>query len=137
MTADIYDNTGAAYNVTRVMNAAGEFDVAGYEAYSPAFLPAAFAFVYGLSFASLTAVPVHIYLWHWQQIKDGVMGRTRLDVHARLMMVYKKVPWWWFASITCGVTGMAIAAVVVYDTHLPVCFISFSDLIIANAACLL
>lgn len=82
MTADIYDNTGAVYNVTNVMNAAGEFDVAGYEAYSPAFLPAAFAFVYGLSFATLTAVPVHIYLWHGKDIWAGVMGRTKLDVWA-------------------------------------------------------
>jgi OPT oligopeptide transporter protein len=50
------------------MNADNTFNVAEYEAYSPPFLPATFAFVYGISFAALAAVPEHIYLWHGKQI---------------------------------------------------------------------
>ena len=88
-TAELYDNTASVYNITRVMNADGTFNVAEYEAYSPSFLPATFAFVYGISFAALTAVPVHIYLWHGKEIKDAFAGRTKLDVHARLMRLYK------------------------------------------------
>lgn len=46
MTADVYDNTGADYNVTKVLTAAGTLDIAAYQKYSPPFLSATFAFVY-------------------------------------------------------------------------------------------
>jgi hypothetical protein len=39
------------------------------------------------------------FLWHYKQIKDGIMGRAKLDVHARLMRKYPKTPWYWFAGI--------------------------------------
>lgn len=119
MTATVYDNTASAYNVSRIMTADGTFDAEAYAAYSPAYLPAAFAFVYGLSFASLTSVPVHIWLHHGQEIKDGFTGRGKLDVHARLMQVYSKVPWWWYVSLTVIVEAMALAMVYEYNVHLP------------------
>lgn len=106
------------YNVTKVLTN-NNFDVAKYEAYSPAFLPATFAFVYGISFASLTAVPVHIYLWHGSQIKDALMGRTKLDIHARLMRMYRKTPWYWYGCLTVIIMALSIIMVEVYDTTLP------------------
>jgi len=92
-SANLYDNTGAQYNVSRVLTPQNTLDVQKYEAYSPGFLPATFAFVYGPSFASLTAVPMHIYLWHGKQIRDAWNGKTTLDIHARLMRLYPKTPW--------------------------------------------
>lgn len=118
-TADLYDNTAQVYNVTKVLNADHTFNTASYEAYSPAFLPATFAFVYGISFAALTAVPVHIYLWHGSQIIDAFKGRTKLDIHARLMRMYKQTPWYWYGAITVIITAVAIIMVEVYDTKLP------------------
>ncbi|KAI9744196.1 MAG: hypothetical protein M1818_002348 [Claussenomyces sp. TS43310] len=118
-TADLYDNTAQVYNVTRVMNADGTFNVGEYEQYSPPFLPATFAFVYGISFAALTAVPVHIYLWHGTQIWAAQQGRTKLDIHARLMRLYKSVPWYWYGSLTLLIFVLAIVTVVVYHTNLP------------------
>lgn len=52
-TADVYDRYGELYNVSNVLT--GErFDQEKYSEYSPPYLPATFAFVYGLSFASIT-----------------------------------------------------------------------------------
>jgi hypothetical protein len=52
-TADVYDRFGQEYNVSKVLT--NElFDAEKYAAYSPPYLPATYAFVYGLSFASLT-----------------------------------------------------------------------------------
>ena len=90
MTADVYDNTGNLYDVTKILSPSGNFDPEKYAAYSPPFLPATFAFVYGLSFASMTAVLVHVYLWHGKSIYDAVRGRQPLDIHGRLMRSYKK-----------------------------------------------
>lgn len=51
-----YDNTGVRYNVSRIVVDQINFDQAKYEAYSPLFLPAAFAISYGLSFAAITGM---------------------------------------------------------------------------------
>lgn len=59
MTADVYDNTGADYNVSKILSPSGTLDPALYANYSPPYLSATFAFVYGLSFASITTVLVH------------------------------------------------------------------------------
>ncbi|KAK5113150.1 hypothetical protein LTR85_010968 [Meristemomyces frigidus] len=119
MTADVYDNTGADYNVTNVLSGTS-LDPIKYGAYSPPFLSATFAFVYGLSFAAITSVIVHVFLWHGKEIVDAVRGRQPLDVHARLMRSYKKVPWWWYVSILVIFTALSIVLAEVYKTQLPV-----------------
>lgn len=118
-TATVYDNTAQAYNVSKVLNADNTFNVTAYEAYSPAFLPATFAFVYGISFASLTAVPVHIYLWHGEQILDALKGRTKLDIHARLMRLYPRTPWYWYGAVTVVMFVISIVMVEKYSILLP------------------
>jgi hypothetical protein len=30
-----------------------------------------FAISYALSFAALSSILVHVYLWHWEEIKEG------------------------------------------------------------------
>lgn len=128
-TADLYDNTATVYNVSRVMNLDGTFNVAEYEAYSPPFLPATFAFVYGISFAALTAVPVHIYIWHGQQIADAFKGKTKLDIHARLMRLYCGTPWYWYGVITAIIMVISMIMVHVYSTGLPVWAILLASII--------
>ena len=119
MDANVYDNTASLYNVSRVMEGS-ILDVAEYKQYSPPYLGASFAFVYGLSFASITAVLVHVYLWHWDEIMHALRGTLQLDIHARLIKAYKKVPWWWFGAIIVVILAMSIAMVEVYHTNLPV-----------------
>lgn len=101
------------------MNADNTFNTAEYEAYSPAFLPATFAFVYGISFAALTAVPVHIWLWHGNQIREAFTGKTKLDIHARLMRLYPRTPWYWYGAFTVIVLAMAVGMDESYKTTLP------------------
>ncbi|KAL9115795.1 MAG: hypothetical protein Q9227_000163 [Pyrenula ochraceoflavens] len=119
MSADVYDNTASLYNVSKVMDG-NVLDVGAYKNYSPPYLGAAFSFVYGLSFASITCVLVHVYLWHWDEIVDALRGTLQLDIHARLMKSYKKVPWYWFAGIIVVIMALSIAMVEHYHTHLPV-----------------
>ena len=102
-------------------------DEAKYKAYSPPYLPATFAFVYGLSFASLTSVLTHVYYFHWDELRDGLTGTLQMDIHARLMAAYKRVPWYWSFGIICVVLAMCISMTEVYHTNLPVwgIFIAF------------
>ncbi|KUI66912.1 Glutathione transporter 1 [Cytospora mali] len=118
-TADVYDRFGEIYDSSKVIT--GQFfDEAKYKEYSPPYLPATFAFVYGLSFASITSVISHVYFFHWDEIVRAMKGATRLDIHARLMRSYKKVPFYWWLSIVVVVLAMAIAMTKVYHTGLPV-----------------
>ena len=96
-----YDNTGAAYNVTRILKPDGTFDADAYRTYSPLFLSTTFALSYGLSFASITATIVHALLYFrkqiWTQSRRSLLEQP--DIHARLMSRYKQVPEWWYACI--------------------------------------
>ncbi|KKY18845.1 putative small oligopeptide opt family [Phaeomoniella chlamydospora] len=118
-TADVYDRFGNEYDTTKVVTGT-RFDEAKYKEYSPPYLPATFAFVYGLSFASITSVLSHVYFFHWDEIVEALKGTLKLDIHARLMMSYKKVPWWWWTAIVAIVLAMSIAMTEVYETGLPV-----------------
>lgn len=76
--------------------------------------------MYGLSFAAITAVVVHVYLWHGKEIYETFRGRQKLDIHGRLMRAYKKVPWWWNAVILVIFMALSIVMVEIFHTELPV-----------------
>ena len=118
-TANVYDRYGLQYNTTRVVTDR-RLDAAKYKEYSPPYLPATFAFVYGLSFASITSVLSHVYFFHWEEIYQALRGTLMLDIHARLMAAYKKVPWYWWTAIICIVLAMSITLTEVYHAGLPV-----------------
>jgi len=96
-----FDNTGARYNVSQIINSDLSFNLEAYQAYSPLFISASFAVSYGLSFASIAATFTHTFLYYRRQI--WIQARRSLseqpDIHARLMSVYKEVPDWWYLSI--------------------------------------
>lgn len=98
--SDSYDNTGQVYDVSKILDASGNFLEAQYKEYSPIFMPATFALSYGLSFAVMACLPVHIFLYYWRDMWGAVKGDGKKDIHARLLMRYKDVPWWWFGIIT-------------------------------------
>lgn len=99
-SSESYDNTGAIYNVTRILDNNFQFNETAYKEYSPLFLPTQFALSYGLSFAAVTAVVVHVVLYHgheiWRQFK--LARNQEDDVHMRLMKKYRDAEDWWYAS---------------------------------------
>ena len=99
-----FDNTGSPYNFTRILNNDTTFNLDAYKAYSPLFIPVAFAIGYGLAFASITSILTHTLLYYWKQKWN--LARHSLseqpDIHARLMSVYDKVPHWWYLAIFCA-----------------------------------
>lgn len=99
-SSESYDNTGAIYNVSRILDSNFRFNETAYKEYSPLFLPTQFALAYGLSFAAVAAVIVHVCLYHghdiWKQFK---MARHQEDdVHMRLMKKYRDAEDWWYGG---------------------------------------
>ncbi|KAL4894959.1 OPT oligopeptide transporter protein-domain-containing protein [Aspergillus ambiguus] len=120
MSTEVYDRTGRVYDSRRVVGADKSLDIEAYKNYSPLYLPAAFAFSYGLGFAALTTVLTHTVIWHGRDVWAALKGQTKLDIHARLMHSYRRVPWYWFAAIIVMIMAINIVIVEVYDTRLPV-----------------
>jgi len=117
-----YDNTGAGYNVTRIINPDLSLNLDEYHAYSPLFLPITFVMAYGLSFAGITATIVHTVLFFRKQI--WLQSRRSLkeqpDVHARLMSVYPEVPQWWYGTIFITMFAFGLGAIEGAHTQMPV-----------------
>jgi OPT oligopeptide transporter protein len=104
VSSQTFDNTGSVYNLSRIINSDGSFNLQEYQAYSPLFIPVSFAIFYGLSFASITALIAHNLLYHskqiWTQSRRSLSEQP--DIHARLMSVYKEVPDLWYLTIFCA-----------------------------------
>ncbi|PWY89075.1 small oligopeptide transporter [Aspergillus heteromorphus CBS 117.55] len=115
-----YDNTGAQYNVTRILTSEFTLNLKAYKEYSPLFLSTTFTLCYGLSFAGVIAVIIHAGLFHgkeiWERFRN--FGKEEEDIHARLMSRYKTVPLWWYAAVTLVMMAISLAIILGYPTHL-------------------
>ncbi|KAI0121994.1 small oligopeptide transporter [Daldinia grandis] len=115
-----YDNTGATYNVSKILTPQFTLDEEAYKAYSPIFISTTFALSYGLSFAAITALMVYTYLHHSKAIWDQYRNSTseKPDIHMKLMQKYKEAPSWWYFSLFAIVLALAFVSVLAYPTNL-------------------
>jgi len=79
LSASVFDNTGKAYDVTRILQPDFTFDAVAYQAYSPVFLPITYVLSYALQFASLTALLTHTCLWHGNDILQQTRDSFRSE----------------------------------------------------------
>ncbi|KAJ6102972.1 hypothetical protein N7486_005399 [Penicillium sp. IBT 16267x] len=93
-----------------------------YKEYSPMYISMAYSLIYELSFAAVTAIVLHTYLYNgseiWARFMDSRHGGE--DIHRRLMRAYKEVPDWWYGVLTVIVLGLGILTIKNWDTELPV-----------------
>ncbi|KAJ5778327.1 hypothetical protein N7520_001573 [Penicillium odoratum] len=120
-TSTTYDNTQQQYNVTKILGDNFSFDEKKYKEYSPMFLAPTFILNYGLSFAALTAVIVHVILYHskelWHRAKAA--REQEPDVHLTLMKKYQEAPEWWYAALFLVAVALGLGGVLGYDSQLP------------------
>ncbi|ORY58552.1 OPT oligopeptide transporter protein-domain-containing protein [Pseudomassariella vexata] len=115
-----FDNTGKAYNVSRIVTPELTLDVAGYKAYSPLFLATFFTLCYGVSFGSLSAIVVHTIIFHGKEIVERArLARNQdADVHLKMMKKYEDTPNWWYYSLFIVLFALSLVTVLHWDTHL-------------------
>ncbi|KAJ5997049.1 hypothetical protein N7522_008709 [Penicillium canescens] len=122
LSSGTFDNTGGSYNVSRVVDAGSNFVESKYKEYSPMYISMSYSLTYGLSFAAVTAIVVHTYLYNgteiWARLKNSQHGGE--DVHRRLMRAYKEVPEWWYGVLSVVTIGLGILTTKFWDTELPV-----------------
>ncbi|KAJ6015690.1 hypothetical protein N7540_010281 [Penicillium herquei] len=120
-TSTTYDNTQQQYNVSKILGTGFTFDEQKYKAYSPMFLAPTFLLNYGLSFAALTAVLVHVVLYHRKEIwhRAKAARDQEPDIHLNLMKKYVEVPEWWYGALFLLAIALGLAGVLGYDSQLP------------------
>jgi hypothetical protein len=109
------------------------FDQAKYEAYSPLFLSTTFALCYGISFAAVTSVVVHTYLYHGTEIvqRYKMACNQEDDVHMRLMKKYRDAPDWWYLAMFLIMVGKLLRVGLTKVTYL-----SLGCSVVRNNSCL-
>ncbi|RAH72932.1 OPT superfamily oligopeptide transporter [Aspergillus aculeatinus CBS 121060] len=122
LSSSTFDNTGSSYNVSRVVDENLDFVLSKYEQYSPMYISMSYSLTYGLSFAAVTAVVVHTYLYNgseiWAKFKNSRHGGE--DIHRRLMHAYREVPDLWYGILFVVTAGLGIFTVKYWETGLPV-----------------
>ena len=93
-----------------------------YNNYSPLYLPATLAMTYLLAFTLSTCVLVHTLLYHGRTLINGFkrMKVEKDDIHAKLMRNYPEVPDWWYGIAFITFFALAIVAMEVWHTGVPV-----------------
>ncbi|ANB11766.1 Opt2p [Sugiyamaella lignohabitans] len=134
----VFDNTGAPYNISRILTPQGTFDAEGYTNYSPAFLSAGNLITFGANFAIFTASIVYAILHYrkpiqasmksmWISFRSSNKARKLYnDPFTRNLQVHPEVPEWWFILTLCVSLAMFIIMVKVFpDTDTPVWTVFF------------
>ncbi|OLL22685.1 Oligopeptide transporter 2 [Neolecta irregularis DAH-3] len=130
----VFDNTGHLYNASRILSSHGLFNETGYQTYSPMYMSAANAVIYGTFFSVYPATLVYAYLYHRREIKNAFLALVRRssnsqlnnDVHNRLMEQYKEVSEIWYFALMAISMIFGIVCVKSYPTQTPVWAIFFA-----------
>ncbi|KAK9453077.1 OPT oligopeptide transporter protein-domain-containing protein [Dipodascopsis uninucleata] len=126
-----YDNTGAKYNASRIINSDLTLNVENYKNYSMPFLSAGYVMIYCTEYVLFTMSWVYIVLAEFKSLKTGFIGFAKSfrrksrtyesydDPLCRLMSKYPEVPDWWYVSILIISLIFGIIACEVYPTNTP------------------
>ncbi|KAL7416350.1 OPT-domain-containing protein [Mrakia frigida] len=133
----IFDNTGARYNVSKILTPEKQLDHAKYSAYSKPYMAASNLVLYGAFFALYTATIAHTILYHrkeivngfkvaYKSIRAGEKGTASFkDYHSQAMSKYAEVPEWAYLILTVFAVVIGCIALTVYPTNSSVSCIFF------------
>lgn len=120
-SSSAFDNTGAVYDVSKILTEDLVFDEQKYREYSPLYLSTQFAIAYGLSFAAVAAVIVHVALYHGKQIVSQfkLARKQEDDVHMKIMKKYRDADDWWYLALFAVMIGLSFAVCCAWPTGFP------------------
>ncbi|CAO1635180.1 unnamed protein product [Parajaminaea phylloscopi] len=110
------------FDVASVLRPDNMLDWDKWEKEGPIRLTPYFALSYGISFAILTSMLTHVFLWHWKDIKRALWSKQIQydDYHNRAMRNYEEVPRSWYLTTLLVSLGAATILVAFAPLQLPV-----------------
>ncbi|KAK9349810.1 OPT oligopeptide transporter protein-domain-containing protein [Lipomyces doorenjongii] len=115
-----FDNTGARYNASRIVNHDLTLNVNNYKSYSMPFLSMGYVMIYGSEFVMFTMSWVYIsaFVGFFKSLRRRSTNYEAYDdPFCRLMSKYPEVPDWWYLCILAVSLAFAIIACEVYPTN--------------------
>ncbi|KAK7203949.1 putative oligopeptide transporter [Myxozyma melibiosi] len=129
----IYDNTGATYNLSRILDSSGHFDLDKYVEYSVPYMTAGHLVGTGALWALYTCAFTYICITDYKLIiRTGKLFWNALrhprskafddfdDPHSRMMRAYPEVPDWWYLAVFIIAGALGIITIAVWPTTVPV-----------------
>ncbi|KAL9244154.1 hypothetical protein vseg_017959 [Gypsophila vaccaria] len=118
---NLFTRSGSKYNISAIVDSNFHFNEDAYEQQGRLYLSTVFVTTYGVGFAALSSMIVHVALFHgreiWEQSRASLKGK-KMDVHTKLMRRYKEAPNWWFWVILVVNIGVAIFTCEYYKEQL-------------------
>ncbi|XP_029125425.1 oligopeptide transporter 7 [Cajanus cajan] len=97
---DLFMSNGEKYNISAIIDSKFHLDMEAFERQGPLYLSTIFAMSYGIGFACLSAILVHVLLFHGREIlrvSKSAIQENKIDIHTKIMREnYSQVPEWWF-----------------------------------------
>ncbi|EKG16222.1 Oligopeptide transporter OPT superfamily [Macrophomina phaseolina MS6] len=117
----VFDNTASIYNVSKVIDRRDGFTFSEqkYAAYSPLYMPITYALnMFGLSFATIPALLIWIYLEKAKEIGVAIRGFLKTEHHRGNHGSSNPVPSWWYIASGMLSLGLAMFACEYYPVQL-------------------
>lgn len=131
MSTDLFASDGSAYDQSQILTPENTLDPAKLAAYGAPRYTATYAISQLAYNLSLGAAIVHVFIWHWKELKEAFGGmrfmkngqdiddphfESTLHFYSSCMVlmqvaemkVYKEVPQWWYLSLLFGALAVAI-----------------------------
>ncbi|KAL5758043.1 hypothetical protein ACOSP7_020654 [Xanthoceras sorbifolium] len=119
---DLFMTNGEQYDILSIVDSKFHLDRNVYAKNGPVNLSTFFAMTYGLGFATLSVMLVHVLLFSgsdlWKQTRNACGGNKKMDIHTKLMKNYNTVPMWWFLVILVVNIAAILFACQHYNTSL-------------------
>ncbi|RKP10398.1 OPT oligopeptide transporter protein-domain-containing protein [Thamnocephalis sphaerospora] len=121
LSSALYKADGEPYPSLELLNEDLSLNEEKYAEIGPPRISFMFANSYGIGFAAMAAIWVHIIIYHGKDMLQRIRTSrsTADDVHARLMDRYPTVPHSWYLITLVVSTVLAIFTCEYYDTQLP------------------
>ncbi|KAI9642559.1 hypothetical protein NHQ30_009364 [Ciborinia camelliae] len=130
MDSGTWDDTGAKYNISRILNPDFTLNQEAMDAYSQPYWSASYALQFFFGFAASTGAMVYAVLWYgapaYRGIKDAFSNRRNSydDPYLKLMEIFPRVPHWWYAILLLICTALSIGQLYGGEMQLPWWYVS-------------
>ncbi len=125
MSSGTWDDTGAKYNISRVLNSDFTLNQTAMDAYSRPQWSVSYAMYFFWGFAATTGALMYAILWYgkqaWIGLKESWNNKrsSHNDPYLALMDKFPRAPHWWYALLLGLCSALAIAQLYGSDMELP------------------
>jgi hypothetical protein len=125
MSSGTWDDTGAPYNISRIINPDFTLNQTAMNDYSLPYWYPSYAMYFFCGFAASTGAMMYSVLWYgkaaWTGLKDGWKNRQSDydDPYLKLMAHLPRVPHWWYGALLAVCAALALRQIYGAGMQLP------------------